>query len=462
MAETAGWWNPEGSAEGGAGYLMMQLLVVGVVLTIAVLVGIVIFAFRENRGALIVRPQPRTTPPPWAAAPEADAPAAPPAAPAAPEAAPAEASQASVQAPEAPEETVPVPAVPAADAAAPGDPAAGRPAAAETAASSAVPEAGSPQPVPHGAAPQAVASHVASQAAAVQTVTEEAPAEETSAGEAPEEDAGTRPAAPAAPVPAGPADPGSPDEAPTQPLRSLSGPLRLPMLRFEAAGRTNGGDHGPNADTYLIQDRLLVVADGVSRATASRRASALAAAAVAVERPQDAADPVTAAGASAITANEVLLRTGQERPELAGMATTLDIVALAEVAGEWHLVVAHVGNAIVLLCPPDGEPRLLTRPHAFGKGPLLRAVGAEETLHPDVDAVPVRPGAVVVMATDGLTDVLSTEEIAAAVRWHAGDPPQACADALLRAAYERATKDDTTVVVARVTEAESYLWSASK
>jgi serine/threonine protein phosphatase PrpC len=237
------------------------------------------------------------------------------------------------------------------------------------------------------------------------------------------------------------------------------GLIRVPTLRFDAAGRTNGGTIGENADGYIVHDRMLALADGVAFADTGPRASALALGTVVVDRPHADDDPIQGLRDCVDHANQTLYQVGQDVETLAGMSTALDVVTLCRLAGDWALAFAHVGNATVCVFPePDAEcGQVLTTPHSFGRGPLLRAVGSDLAVVPDIGTIAVQPGAIVVMASDGLTDVLRFSDILAVVQWHASDPPYECADALLREAYERRTSDSTTVVVAHVREAEGYI-----
>ncbi|GAA3080011.1 PP2C family protein-serine/threonine phosphatase [Streptosporangium carneum] len=248
---------------------------------------------------------------------------------------------------------------------------------------------------------------------------------------------------------------------PSFPLVVPPGPLPSPVLAFDAAGRTNAGNRGANADGFLIQDRLIAVADGVSAATASRWASALALGAVLRGQAGGSPDPLLGLRDSLEAANETLRGAGRDAPELTGMATTLDLVSLAEDDGSWFAAFAHVGDGAVYSFTGPREGQILTTPHSIGGGPLLRAVGAEETLYSDVDRIDVRPGMLIVVATNGLTDVLSFLDVQNVVRRHFDAPPYLCAGALLDAAYRRSTDDDVTVVVARVVEVTGYDWTRS-
>ncbi|GAA1269093.1 hypothetical protein Psi02_18940 [Planotetraspora silvatica] len=254
----------------------------------------------------------------------------------------------------------------------------------------------------------------------------------------------------------------SPDAIERRTLRSRPGgdPRPVPLVKFDAAGRTNAGNQGDNADGYLIQEQLIAMADGIIRATESRWASALALGAVVADQAGDSLDPLQALRDSLEFANATLRGKGEEAPELAGMATSLDVVLLAEIAGAWALVSAHVGSGSIFLFTSPDEGEMLTTPHSVGLGPIVRAVGAADQVTGDVESTAVRPGALVVLASNGLTGVLSFPEIQAVVGRYFHAAPQACAEVLLRLAYRHGPKDDVTVVVARVVRVTGYVWGS--
>jgi serine/threonine protein phosphatase PrpC len=254
----------------------------------------------------------------------------------------------------------------------------------------------------------------------------------------------------------------SPDAVGRRTLRSRPGgdPRPVPLVKFDAAGRTNAGNQGDNADGYLIQEQLIAMADGITRATESRWASALALGAVVADQAGNSLDPLQALRDSLEFANATLRGKGEEAPELAGMATSLDVVLLAEIAGAWALVSAHVGSGSIFLFTSPDEGEMLTTPHSVGLDPIVRAVGAADQVTGDVESTAVRPGALVVLASNGLTGVLSFPEIQAVVGRYFHAAPQACAEVLLRLAYRHGPKDDVTVVVARVVRVTGYVWGS--
>lgn len=223
-----------------------------------------------------------------------------------------------------------------------------------------------------------------------------------------------------------------------------------PALRLAAAGRTRRGKRGgPNEDAFVVADGLLAVADGVGGEAAGQIASTLAVTTVAQFRPQYAADPREGLRQAVARANTVVREKPAEQPSWLGMACTLDVVVLGRQreTGE-RLTVAHVGDSSVWLQPDRGRPRKLTTPHAMHNGPLLNAVGLGDEIDADLIEEPVKAGDRVVLASDGITKVLSPEQLDGLLTELGKEPPERAADALVEAAALAGARDDTTIVVA--------------
>jgi protein phosphatase len=129
--------------------------------------------------------------------------------------------------------------------------------------------------------------------------------------------------------------------------------------------------------------------------------------------------------------------------------------------------VAHVGDSRGYLLR-GGELRQLTRDHSYvqeliemglcaeadrerhpHRSVILRALGAKPEVEPDVTAVPLEPGDVFCLATDGLTALVPKEEWQPVLAESAADPAQA-ARRLVELANARGGHDNTTAVVVRV------------
>ncbi|WP_239310015.1 PP2C family serine/threonine-protein phosphatase [Frankia sp. Cj3] len=222
-----------------------------------------------------------------------------------------------------------------------------------------------------------------------------------------------------------------------------------PALRLAAAGRTRRGKRGgPNEDAFVVLDGLLAVADGVGGEAAGQIASTLAVTTVASFRPQYAADPRDGLRGALDRANRTVREKPLQEPSWHGMACTLDVVVL----GRQHdtgetLFVAHVGDSTVWLQPGRGRPRRLTTPHAIKNGPLLNAIGLNEQVELDLLEEPVQAGDRVVLASDGITKVMTPEQLDGLLMELGTMSPEQAADALVDAAMIAGARDDTTIVV---------------
>ncbi|OAA20610.1 serine/threonine protein phosphatase [Frankia sp. EI5c] len=223
-----------------------------------------------------------------------------------------------------------------------------------------------------------------------------------------------------------------------------------PALRLAAAGRSRRGKRGgPNEDAWVVSDGLLAVADGVGGEAAGQIASTLSVTTVAGFRPQYAADPADGLRQAVARANQVVREKPREEPAWRGMACTLDVVILGrqQATGE-TLFIAHVGDSSVWLQPQKGRPRQVTTPHAIRNGPLLNAVGLADHIEADILYEPVRAGDRVILASDGITKVMTPEQLLGLMTELGAEPPERAADALVEAALLAGARDDTTIVVA--------------
>ncbi len=210
---------------------------------------------------------------------------------------------------------------------------------------------------------------------------------------------------------------------------------------------------------------LLAVADGMGGAAAGEVASRLA-----VDTLQAnfftlaARDGLRSALAETFSlANQAITSRAAGRHRLGGMGTTCTAVA---VAGR-ELAVGHVGDSRAYLVSA-GSLSLLTTDHnlaaeyrrAVGdEGPapdgadhiLTRCLGEKVEVVVDVSpsTVPLEAGDVVVLCSDGLSNLVDDDEILTA----AAEAPEEAARSLADLARERGGPDNITVVVARVARA---------
>ncbi len=237
------------------------------------------------------------------------------------------------------------------------------------------------------------------------------------------------------------------------------------MLSHQGCVRTNNEDvvcyelpHGN--DALATHGALAIVADGMGGEAAGEVASRLAADAIrdhfyAAERSIPEA---LAAGIAA--ANEAIYHHSQANPECAGMGTTCTVIAMRDD----HLYLGHVGDSrayilrarelhqisvdhsLVAAMVRDGT---LTREEAAvspDRNIILQALGTNPTVEPLVwnEGMPLHVADVVVLCSDGLSDLVQDDEIARAVGERS--PYEAC-EALIDAALAAGGHDNVSVGV---------------
>jgi serine/threonine protein phosphatase PrpC len=223
---------------------------------------------------------------------------------------------------------------------------------------------------------------------------------------------------------------------------------------------------------------LFVVADGMGGHQAGEQASGLAV--VAIEQytlntfkwflgsTGSDAQKVLAQFQSAIgQADARILEEAAKHPELSGMGTT---VTMAFSLGA-QLCVAHVGDSRAYLYR-DGQLDQITQDHTVTAdmvrsgvlrpdevaGHRLRHVitnvvgGPELGVTVDAHALDVQPGDRVMLCSDGLTEMVTNDAIAATL--HAEASPEVAAKMLLSLASEAGGRDNITVLIVRFDPAE--------
>ncbi|MDQ2733225.1 MAG: protein phosphatase 2C domain-containing protein [Armatimonadota bacterium] len=201
------------------------------------------------------------------------------------------------------------------------------------------------------------------------------------------------------------------------------------------------------ADRRLI-GRLLIVADGIGGNRAGEVASALAVKTVQDEYLRSSGLPPSRLRAAIREANNKILEETEERPECRGMGTT---VVAAAILGD-QLTVAWVGDSRAYLL--RGKDLLqLTRDHSGaarsgsrGGAGLSRSLGAAMTVDPDIRQIILQPGDRVMLCSDGLYNLVSTDEIS---RFGRGSVERWTHD-LVQAALKRGAPDNVTVVAAHI------------
>lgn len=164
-------------------------------------------------------------------------------------------------------------------------------------------------------------------------------------------------------------------------------------------------------------------------------------------------------------ANRRIHRKAMDDESLKGMACTCTALVLHR--GKAY--VGHLGDSRAYLVR-GGEVRRLTRDHSIvqervdaglitpeeakvhpERNIITKSLGYEPEIEPDLlsPPLPLAPGDVFVLSSDGLHGLLSDEEIAATVR--RAEPIEAC-EKLVAAANARGGTDNITVQVVRIDE----------
>ncbi len=230
----------------------------------------------------------------------------------------------------------------------------------------------------------------------------------------------------------------------------------------EHAGRTDvGRQRSANEDDFVLAPPFFAVADGMGGAKAGEVASAMATEVFEGER--DSGEPAEVQLARILReANRRIYDLALADESHRGMGTTL---TAAKVTDD-DISLGHVGDSRAYRMR-DGELEQLTKDHSLvaelersgqitaeaaehhpQRSIITRALGPEPEVEVDTYTLAVRDGDLFLLCSDGLTSMISDEEIGSILR--SGESLDAAADALVRAANQSGGKDNITVVLFRV------------
>lgn len=245
------------------------------------------------------------------------------------------------------------------------------------------------------------------------------------------------------------------------------------MLRIQAGYHSAQGDRENNEDraAILASGRVCMVADGMGGHGGGEIASHLAV--ETVQRAVAAGGLEELAGEESVyrglqgifsEANRQILAASQEALHLRGMGTTLTLALI----GEARLAFAHIGDSRLYLWQ-EGEWAQLTEDHTQARefvnqgwfSPaeaahsryrhvLTRCLGTTRTVEPQFGVRQVRPGARLLLCSDGLYNEVDSEHLNRMLS--ADQPAEELAESLVAAARDsgRATLDNITALVVRL------------
>ncbi len=254
-----------------------------------------------------------------------------------------------------------------------------------------------------------------------------------------------------------------------------------PALEF--ATRSDPGRVRPHNEDSVFVDAtlgLVVLADGMGGYSAGEVASGMATTLLAsglvsafAERGPGEREvggrrswARTAMAREITSTNEVIHGAAANQPQYAGMGTTV----VAAVFHDDAVTVAHVGDSRAYRLR-GSELSQLTRDHSLlqeqidagtitaeqaraskSKNLLTRALGVDPAVEPEIREHGAQPGDVFLLCSDGLTDMLGDDRIAATILEQEANPER-CAARLVEMANDAGGCDNVTVALVRVTRA---------
>ncbi len=260
-------------------------------------------------------------------------------------------------------------------------------------------------------------------------------------------------------------------------------------IAVEVAGKTDVGCvRANNEDNFGYDSRygIFVVCDGMGGQAAGEVASKIAVDVLlryfrekptssGPDRLPSAAVPTATSLAAALQeANRAIFDAAKDQMGRMGMGST---VVAALVHGH-ALTIGHVGDSRIYLVR-QGQIQQLTQDHSLVmeqvrlgfitreqaeqselQNVILRALGTEADVEPDVEDLVAIPGDMVLMTSDGLTRHVHDDEILATITQ--SDSLQQACSALVDAAKRRGGDDNITCLLLRIVEQPWYKKFLSK
>ncbi len=235
----------------------------------------------------------------------------------------------------------------------------------------------------------------------------------------------------------------------------------------EHVGKSDvGRQRTSNEDSLLLEPPFFVVADGMGGARAGEVASQIATEEFG-NQPGDELPPERRLETIARSANRRIYDLAAADESRRGMGTTL---TAAMVVGD-EVSLGHVGDSRCYRLR-DGELEQLTNDHSLvaelertgqitpeaaehhpQRSIITRALGPEPDVEVDTYTITGRPGDLYMLCSDGLTGMISDDEVASILRGN--DSLAGAAEELIKAANQSGGKDNITVVLFRLGDDES-------
>ncbi len=216
-----------------------------------------------------------------------------------------------------------------------------------------------------------------------------------------------------------------------------------------------------NEDSFVCRPPLFVVADGMGGHVAGEVASRMAVETVnaCFAAPHDDAAPQELLRQAISEANRLIFRMAQEDSERAGMGTTVTAAFVQDAKLFW----GHVGDSRLYLLRA-GTLSQVTEDHSLvselvkkgnitpaeallhpHRNILTRAVGTGEQVKVDTGSIKLQAGDSVLLCTDGLTNMVADDDIAATLRQ--GGDGAALLAGLVAKANEAGGLDNITAIL---------------
>ena len=236
---------------------------------------------------------------------------------------------------------------------------------------------------------------------------------------------------------------------------------------------TDKGITRPNNEDYCNARQvgkftLLVLADGMGGANSGEVASSMTVKSIFNSLDENLMRHLTLADMPK-TLSDVVKRTNTSVYELSrsndafeGMGTTLEIC----VVSEGTAYIAHIGDSRVYKITSDGNIKRLTKDHSLveymidagtitpeeavnhpQKNVITKALGTSPDIEADIISFSLSDDDIIFMCSDGLSNMLSEEEIVSVVL--SEENLSVCAEKLVQMANDAGGKDNITVILAK-------------